>query len=191
MNILALDWSDIQSQGAAKREKAKGRSVRTIPEPSRVLDIGSLDDHASRSTGTLDYKTVNITSDTLLAATNEWIHNSSSFGAQQECAPESRTPVPVLFVALHACGSLTLDILRAFVAKHNDRVADRHWTPEAAVIVGCCYNLLRPDGTHPHDRHRTSFINFWLLTHRPFIEGCGIKWHPSVFESLATRSPNS
>lgn len=156
-----------------------------------MLDFGSLDDHASRSTGTLDYKTVNITSDTLLAAINEWIHNPSSFGAQQEYAPGSRTSVPVLLVALHACGSLTLDILRAFVAKHNDRVLDRDWTPEAAVIVGCCYNLLRPDGTHLHHHYGTSFINFTLLTHRPRTEGCGIKWRSSVFESLAARSSNS
>ena len=42
-----------------------------------------------------------------------------------------------LVVALHACGDLTVDVLRALVkaAAGNARI-------KGAVIVGCCYNLM-------------------------------------------------
>lgn len=62
----------------------------------------------------------------------------------------------VVYVALHACGSLTPSILRAILqgmkktvsgdkqngsAKHSHRTRVR-----GAVIVGCCYNLMEGAG---------------------------------------------
>lgn len=76
-------------------------------------------------------------------------------------------PTAVLLVALHACGSLTPSILRAFLSaqRHPNRPqgqvssdpnkpkvaalqdpAQRNWIPAGLVLVGCCYNLLEPSG---------------------------------------------
>jgi len=52
-------------------------------------------------------------------------------------------PAPVIFVALHACGSLTPDILRAYISASRSR---RTWYPAGLVAVGCCYNLMSPVG---------------------------------------------
>ena len=59
---------------------------------------------------------------------------------------ESDVVVPVLFVALHACGSLTPDILRAFLLASTQPPAA--WKPFGVVAVGCCYNLMNPTGAN-------------------------------------------
>ncbi|KAJ7134339.1 methyltransferase domain-containing protein [Mycena epipterygia] len=87
--------------------------------------------------GSITQKTIHITPDTLCESIDEWIKNTS--------APEDG-PSRVLLVALHACGSLTPDILRTFfiqraAASKNDRPL---WTPIGMIVVGCCYNLLAP-----------------------------------------------
>jgi hypothetical protein len=83
------------------------------------------------STARITHRTLHITPDTLLHAIDDWIPTTTS-----------DVPVPVLFIALHACGSLTPDILRAFL---RARAAPHPlWTPLAVVAVGCCYNLLHP-----------------------------------------------
>ncbi|RDB17976.1 Protein RRNAD1 [Hypsizygus marmoreus] len=80
------------------------------------------------------HKTIHITSATLVHAIDDWI--------PQPLTPDS-PPIPVLLVALHACGSLTPDVLRAVLT-----VPPSHrWVPVAVVAVGCCYNLMHP----PHD----------------------------------------
>ncbi|KDR82629.1 hypothetical protein GALMADRAFT_835706 [Galerina marginata CBS 339.88] len=60
-------------------------------------------------------------------------------------------PVPVLFVALHACGSLTPDVLRAFIAATKN--PSSNWYPAGLVAVGCCYNLMNPSDYPPSTRH--------------------------------------
>ncbi|KAF7296497.1 Methyltranfer-dom domain-containing protein [Mycena chlorophos] len=75
------------------------------------------------------HKTIHITPETLLTAVDEWV-------AEEEHEEE---PL-VLFVALHACGSLTPDIFRAFFTRPRRST----WTPFGVLAVGCCYNLLAP-----------------------------------------------
>jgi hypothetical protein len=103
------------------------RALHTLfNAPTLALDsnhaIGHPEDGITR-------KTVHITPQSLLNAIDDWI-------------PSSSTPVPVLLVALHACGSLTPDILRAFLSVHKNPHNHPTWSPVAAVVVGCCYNLM-------------------------------------------------
>lgn len=55
--------------------------------------------------------------------------------------PAPETP-PALLVALHACGDLTPDALRAFVRSHEADPARR--SGARAIFVGCCYNMQTP-----------------------------------------------
>ena len=94
-------------------------------------------------TDPIAHRTVLINPTSLLDVVNEWIQ------------PESDVVVPVLFVALHACGSLTPDILRAFLLASRQPPAA--WKPFGVVAVGCCYNLMNPTGANSRQ------MNFLLL----------------------------
>ncbi|KAH9933277.1 hypothetical protein B0H21DRAFT_760249 [Amylocystis lapponica] len=159
LHVLALDWSDIQSKGAARKEshnhKASQKPRRTSADPpSNQFPVEKTKAAAqiTRPKGSLVYKTVQVTQSSLVDATNDWVRDNSSHaeptGEQVVSFPE--TPVPILFVALHACGSLTPNVLRTLISRlksaETAHTADtaRSWTPRAAVIVGCCYNLLDP-----------------------------------------------
>lgn len=126
LHVLALDWSDVQSKGAARRDVHSGSSGST---------------HSTLK-GSLTYLTIPITPVTLLTATDNWLEKIGS----------DPTTTPVLFVALHACGSLTLDIVRALASRlRSSDPSPKAWTPSMAIIVGCCYNLLQPQGMfHGH-----------------------------------------
>ncbi|PPQ81274.1 hypothetical protein CVT25_015058 [Psilocybe cyanescens] len=77
----------------------------------------------------IEHKVIFISPASLLKTVDDWV------GSYEH-------PVPVLFVALHACGSLTPDILRAYIhATHHPNPA---WHPAGLVAVGCCYNLMHP-----------------------------------------------
>ena len=89
--------------------------------------------------GSLTYKTIDITPSTLLSCVDDWagaLTNGESF----------RESIPIMIVALHACGSLTPDILRASFSMLNSDVP-RRWTLRSAVVVGCCYNLMSAQGS--------------------------------------------
>jgi len=79
------------------------------------------------------HKTVLISADTLSSTISEWVDEG-----------KFEIPVPVLLVALHACGSLTLDVLRTFTI--NLKTPRPTWYPAGVVTVGCCYNLMNPGG---------------------------------------------
>lgn len=164
LHVLALDWSDVQTKGAARKEKITTRKREQAPSTAADVDTGECGDssmgrrHAAnvreQRNGSLTYKTLKITSDTLFDAVDEWI-SSEAHTVQRaaECGTSCRHldtifgPTPVLFVALHACGSLTPNILRTFVNNVQDSGNTRVWLPRAAVIIGCCYNLLESAGT--------------------------------------------
>jgi Methyltransferase domain len=110
--ILALDADAGQTVGA--ETKLGKQNSTSIPTNPRIT-----------------HKTALIKPASLLDAVDEWVVGT---GSDQR--------VPVLFVALHACGSLTPDTLRAVTAARKSRP----WYPCAAVIVGCCYNLMYPGG---------------------------------------------
>ena len=122
LHVLALDWSDVQSEGAKRREKSKKKVSKAKPS-----------EEAARN-GSLSYETIPIDPRSLNEAVHNWI------------ASEEGEDVPVLFVALHACGSLTLDILRTLLSASKDASNPCRWKPVGALVVGCCYNLSTPEG---------------------------------------------
>lgn len=155
LHVLALDWSEVQTKGAARKEdmKANRRSghkhaakssvphnQNTAAPPGVSTRNGPL---GNSSAGSLTYVTTKIDTDTLLASARAWLAER-----HPSVTPDLVVPTPVLLVALHACGSLTPDILRAFVAAYKPAPGTGPcvWAPRAAVIVGCCYNMLREQG---------------------------------------------
>lgn len=121
-HVLALDADEAQTAGAQKWER---RMLQGVEPP-------------------IAHRTVLIGEGTLLRAVDEWVDEGGAKGRTEENA--ARAPVPVLFVALHACGSLTPDVLRAFTAARQRTSPASAWYPAAAVVVGCCYNLMHPSG---------------------------------------------
>ncbi|OBZ71113.1 Methyltransferase-like protein 25, partial [Grifola frondosa] len=161
LEVLALDWSDVQTRGAARKD-ALTQKKRRMENPLRTAyDVADVNDalivegenvpprkndtpenipHESGSsqltgTGSLTYKTINITTESLIEATNEWM-------SDQTRAEQKSGPTPLAFVALHACGSLTLHIIRAFITSLRSDNSSKVWVPTLAIVVGCCYNLM-------------------------------------------------
>jgi hypothetical protein len=118
MHLLALDSSEVQTRGAQRREERSGIA------------------------GSITQKLIHITPNTLCESVDEWVASTVS---QEE---KEAGPIPVFLVALHACGSLTPDILRTFFMQRNAGSPSSHstWTPIGAIAIGCCYNLLNPKG---------------------------------------------
>ncbi|KAF9269410.1 hypothetical protein L218DRAFT_1072265 [Marasmius fiardii PR-910] len=121
--ILALDSDEHQTTGAEAREKRVKKGEMRVDSNTRVT-----------------HKTLDITPDGLLTAVDEWIE---SFAWDSPSSTENR--IPVLMVALHACGSLHIDALQAFIRASEEYARDSRWYFSGAVTVPCCYNLLRPD----------------------------------------------
>jgi hypothetical protein len=112
---------------------------------------------------TITHKTIHITPKTLLSSIDEWIssrtetYESQHLDTRGQKVEQAGSPVPVLFVALHACGSLTPDIIRAFLSSYREVSSDgtggkSKWVAAGLLVVGCCYNLMAPSGrpsNHP------------------------------------------
>lgn len=150
LHVLALDWSDVQTQGAARREASKlsckGTRRRSENDNSADKSASSIGQSCPPVTnGSLTYITTSIDPESLVSSTKGWLEDISPVA---DHVPAQATPV--LFVALHACGSLTPDILRAFasVRKPNSSApsAPTTWMPQGAIVVGCCYNMMRSEG---------------------------------------------
>ena len=149
-HVLALDSSDVQTQGAERRreweQKGKNRSAFAHDQTTESSADSRLANLHDRPKGTLTHKTVHIDPSTLNNAVASWLEGATA------ASDEIIENVPVLIVALHACGSLTPDILRVFLSCHDtplstSRPLHTRWTPQAVVVVGCCYNMMSPAGT--------------------------------------------
>ena len=177
LHVLALDSNTIQSRGAARRELSrKLKKSRPNGSASTSTESHPQSITGDPSVGTLTYETVMITEASLLETTDVWIRNTVYITppSNEACiatahssphrnvsatnggsAPTSRQ-IPLMFVALHACGSLTPSIFRAFISSLRNE--DRAWHPQGAVVAGCCYNLIHPSGTgiahSPHSPRR-------------------------------------
>ncbi|KAJ8081901.1 hypothetical protein PM082_007747 [Marasmius tenuissimus] len=117
-HILALDSDEHQITGAETREK----KVET-----KSTDLGAKVTH----------KTLDITPESLVSVIDDWISSIAPPDAKED-------RIPVLIVALHACGSLHIDALQTFIHASKEQQS-RRWYFSSAVTVPCCYNLLRPD----------------------------------------------
>ncbi|KAF8208594.1 methyltransferase domain-containing protein, partial [Mycena galopus ATCC 62051] len=117
-HLLALDSSEIQTQGAQRWQERTG------------------------VVGAITQKNIHITPTTLRESIDEWIEDISR--QEKTAAGTAADPASVLLVALHACGSLTPDLLRTFFIQQDVSKDRRLWTPIGVIAVGCCYNLLAP-----------------------------------------------
>ncbi|POY75484.1 hypothetical protein BMF94_1386 [Rhodotorula taiwanensis] len=107
LHVLAIDWSASQKSGAERLD--------TILTDARLAPtIGSL----THEVCSLDASGV-----------------ASTLGRWPPGGPTQATP-PSLLVALHACGDLTPDAIKAFISVAQPGAK--------AVFVGCCYNLQTP-----------------------------------------------
>lgn len=118
-HVLALDSDQWQTRGSQVWEERVARASGNDKPSTPIL-----------------HKTIHITPDTLIPAVDDWVHETLD--------RIDDDPDPVLFLALHACGSLTPDILRACVNSARRKKAT--WRMAGAVVVGCCYNLIKPTG---------------------------------------------
>ncbi|KAK7676371.1 hypothetical protein QCA50_020675 [Cerrena zonata] len=141
LHVLALDFSEVQTHGAARREESNKRSTKQLKQTNGVQIDGQIPLATDLNLGTLDYETITIDADSLVSVTNRWMTNKKTLSS----TTPNQGPTPILWVALHACGSLTLDILRAFAGRLQQKDRSLTWIPVGAVIVGCCYNMLRPE----------------------------------------------
>ncbi|KAF5315094.1 hypothetical protein D9619_007015 [Psilocybe cf. subviscida] len=147
--ILALDADHAQSAGAIKWEE-------------RLFGKDDEKDGKGKGKAGIEHRTVLIGAEgdpeelRLQKVVSEWVREGS------DETEGDRGQAPVLFVALHACGSLTPALLRAFLAASTaQRDGDTIWRPAGAVAVGCCYNLMNP----------TDFpLSTALRTHEPALD---------------------
>jgi hypothetical protein len=179
MHVLALDADDAQITGAerreadiAQRQKKLAQMYKKRAERNTESSEQAADRHNGISvsrkgggqpaSGSLTHATAHITPHTLIRAVNEWLPPQS--GLQENALPPR---APVLFIALHACGTLTPDVLRAVLsAREEEREhsgTQRGWVPAGALVVGCCYGWMSPtSGTSLLSYIRTLFS---ALTH--------------------------
>ncbi|KAG2365152.1 methyltransferase domain-containing protein [Suillus spraguei] len=159
-----------KAKEAARRQKQlkKGKDAQSVPDcndplfqphvATSVLSAFTASTNITHShMGSLTHQTICINPRTLQLSIHDWIFSyeddqitdcTGMIGdflvdnIGQRTAEEK--PVPVVMVALHACGSLTPDVLRAFLSNYRRPSAPglRIWTAQALVVVGCCYNLM-------------------------------------------------
>ncbi|KAG1797859.1 methyltransferase domain-containing protein [Suillus plorans] len=163
-----------KAKEAARRQKQfkRGKDAQSLPDSQHHYNDPLFQSHVATSvpsastaskniihsrTGSLTHQTICINPRTLESSIHDWLLSgednqiagcTNMIGDLLVDRTERRTPeekpVPVMMVALHACGSLTPDVLRVFLSNYRRPSAPgiRIWTAQALVVVGCCYNLM-------------------------------------------------
>lgn len=122
MHVLALDLSDTQAKGAERQGSYH-----------KLLD----------DQGSLTYQVAKVTPSSILQSVDKWIADLSPQLVESH-------PPSIVFVALHACGSLATDILRTTVsAMYGSAKGNHNWSLRATFVVGCCYNMMEERGWCP------------------------------------------
>ncbi|GAA6060687.1 hypothetical protein JCM10212_005069 [Sporobolomyces blumeae] len=147
LHVLALDWSSSQKSGAERLDQIRQRAELNPLVGSLTHRVSALDRQGVRN------------------VLHEWPPVDSTVQTEDGELAGERGPHdvdtrdPPLLVALHACGDLTPDAIKAFVdythARRSSRRPSRSTSdpspvplppppPPRAVFVGCCYNLQTP-----------------------------------------------
>jgi hypothetical protein len=86
---------------------------------------------------------------------SHWVESTSPAPA------ETSEPESVALVGLHACGPLSVNIIRTYLSSlpSSSPAQQLNWTPSSLALVGCCYNFL----TSPSDLYLSSTS----LSHTP------------------------
>ncbi|GAA5871877.1 hypothetical protein JCM16303_000905 [Sporobolomyces ruberrimus] len=119
LHVLALDWSSSQKSGAEKLDQIRTKAELNPTIGSLTHRVNSLDEPGVRK------------------VLEEWPPSSTN----DEDVPAGKRS-PALLVALHACGDLTPDSIKAFT--DFSRKSTNLDSLPRAVFVGCCYNLQTP-----------------------------------------------
>ncbi|KAG1743238.1 methyltransferase domain-containing protein [Suillus paluster] len=166
-----------KAKEAARRQKQlkKGKDAQSPPDLNHHCNDPLFQPHVPTSVpsastaskngrivhsriGSLTHQTICINPRTLESSIHDWLLSGEAnqiagsmigdllVGGGERDTPQEK-PVPVMMVALHACGSLTPDVLRTFLSNHRRPSPPdvRIWTAQALVVVGCCYNLMAPE----------------------------------------------
>ncbi|OCB86700.1 hypothetical protein A7U60_g6158 [Sanghuangporus baumii] len=150
LHVLALDSSQNQAEGSYRKSqnpKSNGTFTHRViwlgEEPSFESHPGFQGSEVENSKG-------------LEKVIDSWMNGLNEEDEIRICGSE-RKPAPVVFVALHSCGSLTPSILQEVLSHRQSAAsANRKWFVAAAVVVGCCYNLMRKEDfplSHTLRRH--------------------------------------
>ncbi|KAH7885135.1 methyltransferase domain-containing protein [Phlebopus sp. FC_14] len=159
LHVLALDNNEIQTSGAnrwkikhtarkVKQERRKNTQGTSAEAQSAIHNHTEMKTADAMRKGSLTHRTVHISSGSLHESIMDWLLSDKieSYDDDDgvETSPDHPGPVPVMFVALHACGSLTTDILRTFLfhSRRDQGTDEPPWKPHSLIVVGCCYNLM-------------------------------------------------
>ncbi|GAA5906081.1 uncharacterized protein JCM6883_002545 [Sporobolomyces salmoneus] len=119
LHVLAVDWAPSQKTGAEKLDRIRQRAELNPTIGSLTHRVSSLDEPGVKK------------------VLKEWppVYDEDS----------SKKREPPLLVALHACGDLTPDSIKAFTDfSSSSSSLDSLSSAPRAVFVGCCYNLQTP-----------------------------------------------
>jgi len=136
LHVLALDWSSSQKSGAEKLDSIRSKAELSPLVGSLTHRVSSLDEPGVRS------------------VLEEW-----------PPAIENERREPPLLVALHACGDLSPDSIKAFTSFSRSSSSSLSSKPRA-VFVGCCYNLQTPE-LFPLSHHISTLLPALSLSPQP------------------------
>jgi hypothetical protein len=119
--VLALDSDEHQTSGAIRRGDNAKKTCEETGTRAGIL----------QGSTSLSHRTVHIgDAASLRTVISSWIAEDTA----------SHEIVPIVVVALHACGDLTPTILRFLTNSKLD--PPQQWNIVGAVVVGCCYNMM-------------------------------------------------
>ncbi|KAJ3832356.1 hypothetical protein F5878DRAFT_12879 [Lentinula raphanica] len=143
--VLALDGDSVLVERQAGSRRGKDREFCTRQKDPEDFPEGNVPK--------VTHRFGHITSpQSLIDAVDGWFVEMESL--RPELTIGASSPKLVIVVSLHGCGSLSLDVLRAFVERRygshskNLQAESQRWCFIASVTVPCCYNLLR-EGEYP------------------------------------------
>ena len=142
LHILALDSSLEQVKGAERRANARRSNNRDSRSSLtfRTVWLGDAPSHESHPGQYCAAEDEDSSRRDLEVVIDDWLNQ---FPGNDTDAPSCQ--IPIAFVALHACGSLTPNILRKALSLRRN-ASNRPWFVAAVIVVGCCYNLLESQG---------------------------------------------
>ena len=115
-HVLAIDFDEGQKKGAERLDALRLAALE-YPEAE----------------GSLTHIVRRVDKESLIEILKKWPHDTTAGGEN----PTEKT----MLVALHACGDLTVETLRAFVESDNLE------NERKMIAVGCCYTHLSPSST--------------------------------------------
>ncbi|GAA5958326.1 hypothetical protein JCM3765_004793 [Sporobolomyces pararoseus] len=136
LHVLALDWAPSQKTGAEKLDQIRKRAELNPTIGSLTHRVSSLDEVGVKN------------------VLEEWPISGE----------DNERREPALLVALHACGDLTPDSIKAFTDFSRNSKGNLNSLPRA-VFVGCCYNLQTPS-LFPLSRSIESLLPIQSLPNR-------------------------